>query len=70
MIFAACARVKGCLGANSDEFIPFIKKQDPDTDFASLPELADYLPWSEKNKKYKEATLERERILVSVIENF
>jgi hypothetical protein len=53
-----------------DEFIPFVKKQDPDTDFASLPELADYLPWSEKNKKYREATLKRERILVSVIENF
>ena len=53
-----------------DEFIPFVKKQDPDTDFVSLPELADYLPWSERNKRYREATLERERILVSVIENF
>ena len=53
-----------------DEFIPFIKKQDPDTDFASLPELSDYFPWSEKNKKYRETILERERILVSVAENF
>ena len=53
-----------------DEFIPFVKRQEPDTDFVSLPELADYLPWSEKNKEYRETILERERILISIIENF
>ena len=53
-----------------DDFIPFVKSQEPDTDFVSLPELADYLPWSEKTKEYRETILERERILISIIENF
>ena len=53
-----------------DEFIPFVKRHDPNTNFTSLPELADYLPWSEKAEKYREIILERERILVTVIENF
>ena len=51
-----------------DEFIPFVKRHDPN--ITSLPELADYLPWTEKAEKYREIILERERILVTVIENF
>ena len=48
-----------------DEFIPFVNKQKPDTDFQSLAETTDYLPWTKKYDKYRDAILERERELVS-----
>lgn len=48
-----------------DEFVPFIKAQEPDTDYQSLADTAEYLPGSKKYEKYREAILEQERELVS-----
>jgi hypothetical protein len=35
--------------------IPFIIRQDSDTDYQSLDETMDYLPWSKKYEEYREA---------------
>jgi hypothetical protein len=48
-----------------DEFIPFVNRQEPGTDYQSLDETMNYLPWSKRYEEYREAILEQERELVS-----
>ena len=42
-----------------DEFIPFVNRQEPGTDYQSLDETMNYLPWSKRYEEYRGPSLSR-----------